>query len=118
MSTVLSQGAPLRTRVDRRLPALSSLRGQSPAHEIRWPLVGKRPHVEADLADDAAGGERANPPGMVVSCWAAIQEEFEASLDLLVDPADGFIDGVWDLLEVEGEQEAMMLGHSPAQGIA
>jgi len=34
-SVVLSQGAPMRTRVERRLPALSSIRGQSPAQEIR-----------------------------------------------------------------------------------
>ena len=32
---VLSQGEPLRMRVDRRLPALSSLRGQMQAQEIR-----------------------------------------------------------------------------------
>ena len=32
---VLSQGAPLRTRVERRFPALSSLRGQNPAQERR-----------------------------------------------------------------------------------
>src|SRR6266853_5159138 len=34
-TVVLSQGAPLRRRLDRRLPALSSLRGQMPAHETR-----------------------------------------------------------------------------------
>ena len=32
---VLSQGDPLRMRVERRLPALSSLRGQMQAQEIR-----------------------------------------------------------------------------------
>ena len=40
---VFSQGAPFRMRVDRRLPALSSFLGQSPAQEIRWPSVGNRP---------------------------------------------------------------------------
>jgi hypothetical protein len=39
---VLSHGAPLRTRVERRLPALSSLRGQSPVQEIKRAAVGKR----------------------------------------------------------------------------
>ena len=39
---VLSQGASCRTCVERRLPALSSLRGQSPAHETRCPAVGQR----------------------------------------------------------------------------
>src|SRR3954447_26613680 len=41
-SKVLSQGAPWRTRVERRLPALSSLRGHRPAQETRWAGVGKR----------------------------------------------------------------------------
>src|SRR5262249_32299481 len=35
-SVVLSQGEPLRMRVDRRLPALSSLRGQMQAQETKW----------------------------------------------------------------------------------
>src|SRR6201981_2308799 len=39
-STGLSQGAPWRTRVERRLPALSSSRGTTPAHDNRWPAVG------------------------------------------------------------------------------
>src|SRR5262245_25661653 len=32
----LDPGGTERARVERRLPALSSLRGQRPAHEIRW----------------------------------------------------------------------------------
>ena len=32
---VLSHGAPLRTRVERRLPALASLRGHKPVQEIK-----------------------------------------------------------------------------------
>ena len=39
---VFSQGLLGRMRVDRRLPALSSRRGPSPAQEMRWPAVGKR----------------------------------------------------------------------------
>ena len=39
---VLSQLALFRTRVERRFPALSSLRGHKPAQETRWPAVGKR----------------------------------------------------------------------------
>src|SRR4030095_16134609 len=38
----LSHGELCRVRVDRRLPALSSSRGQNPAHEIRCPTDGKR----------------------------------------------------------------------------
>src|SRR6202045_3249223 len=41
-SIVLSQGAPLRRRLDRRLPALSSLRGHMPAHEMRCAADGNR----------------------------------------------------------------------------
>ena len=41
-SVVLSQGAPLRRRLDRRLPALSSLRGHMPAHEMRCASEGNR----------------------------------------------------------------------------
>jgi hypothetical protein len=41
-SVVLSQGEPLRIRVERRLPALSSLRGQMQAQETRLASLGKR----------------------------------------------------------------------------
>src|SRR5262245_36739300 len=39
---VFNQGLLGRVRVERRLPALSSRRGQRPAQETRWPAVGKR----------------------------------------------------------------------------
>src|SRR5207302_1904260 len=39
---VLSQGFPARGLVERRLPALSSCRGERPAQERRCPGVGKR----------------------------------------------------------------------------
>jgi hypothetical protein len=38
----LEPGEPLRVRLDRRLPALSLLRGQMQAHEIRWASLVKR----------------------------------------------------------------------------
>ena len=38
----LRRGKLLRSLVERRLPALSSLRGHRPAQEIRWAAVGKR----------------------------------------------------------------------------
>src|SRR5262249_1992998 len=41
-SVVLSQVPPLRRRRDRRLPALSSLRGHMPAHEMRCAAEGNR----------------------------------------------------------------------------
>ena len=40
--TLCSHWPLFRTRVERRLPALSSFRGQRPAHETRWAAVGKR----------------------------------------------------------------------------
>src|SRR5271165_3529638 len=40
-STGFSQGAPLRRRLERFRPALSSSRGHMPAQESRWPAVGK-----------------------------------------------------------------------------
>jgi hypothetical protein len=41
-SVVLSQVPPLRRRLDRRLPALSSLRGHMQAHEMRCASEGNR----------------------------------------------------------------------------
>src|SRR3989442_16202 len=41
-STVFSHGAPFRTRVERCLPALSSLLGHKPAHETRCAELGNR----------------------------------------------------------------------------
>jgi hypothetical protein len=41
-SVVLSQASPLRMRLDRRLPALSSLRGHMQAHERRCSAEGNR----------------------------------------------------------------------------
>ncbi len=42
IKAVLSQVPLFRTRVERRLPALSSLRGHRPAPDTRWPASGKR----------------------------------------------------------------------------
>jgi hypothetical protein len=59
-NVVLSQGAPLRRRLDRRLPALSSLRGQhtGPGDEVAF---GREPaHVGADLGNDNLRTEIAN----------------------------------------------------------
>ena len=58
---VRNQGLPLRVRPLRRLPALSSLPGQSPAHDARWRAVGngeagavtptlRHPHLSGPLA--------------------------------------------------------------------
>src|SRR5439155_10555027 len=42
LSVDLSHGAPWRSRVDRRFPALSSFRGHRPTHETKCPAVGNR----------------------------------------------------------------------------
>jgi hypothetical protein len=39
---VLSQVPPFRIRLERRLPALSSLRGTRQAQDMNWPSLGKR----------------------------------------------------------------------------
>lgn len=62
---VLSQGAPWRTRVERRFPALSSLRGHSPAQETRWPALGKRV-MSMPISATMTWATRLLTPGIVV----------------------------------------------------
>ena len=60
-SVVLSQGEPLRMRLERRLPALSSLRGQMQAHETRLASVAKKDglfkQLKKALIERALGAE-------------------------------------------------------------
>ena len=56
----------LRTRVERRLPALSSLRGHRPAQEIRWPAVGKR-DMSTPISANTTLAVRPLTPGIVAS---------------------------------------------------
>ena len=60
-STGLSQGAPLVTRVERRLPALSSKSGNQTGPGQKMPGGREPPHVEADLGHHDLGGSRAQP---------------------------------------------------------
>jgi hypothetical protein len=53
----LSQGAPRRRRVDRRLPALSSLRGHRPAQERRCEAVANLPMSVPISELDAVGDQ-------------------------------------------------------------
>ena len=64
---VLSQGAPLRKRLDRRLPALSSLRGHSPTQATRCPGGWKAAHVDANLGDDDLSAE-------ITDAWMGAQQ--------------------------------------------
>ena len=60
--------------VERRLPALSSLRGHKPAQETRWPAVGKR-DMSTPISATTTVAVRSEIPGIVVSrrarCWIA-----------------------------------------------
>src|ERR1700751_5308190 len=60
-STGLSQGAPWRTRVERLLPALSSSRGTTPAHDNRWPAVGNGLMLGQISARVTVAADRAMP---------------------------------------------------------
>ena len=104
---VLSQGAPLRRRVERRLPALSSLRGHSPAQETRWPAVGNR-LMSRPISATMTRAASAPTPGIVVSSSTAARKGARLLLDLAVDPADRRLQGI-DLVEVQPQQEAMVL---------
>src|ERR1035441_3069983 len=63
---VFSQGAPFFMRVERRLPALWSLLGHSPAQETRWPAVSKR-LMSMPISETSTSAERWLMPGMVIS---------------------------------------------------
>src|SRR5262245_11499894 len=67
MSVVLSQGAPSRRRVERRLPALSSRRGPSPTQDRRCAELGKRVVPSTRPRRPARARRRWLTPGMVVS---------------------------------------------------
>src|SRR6516225_8234482 len=75
---VLSQGAPLRIRVDRRLPALSSFFGHRPAQEIRCPAVGKR-LMSRPISARMISALRTLTPGMVKSAIAPRKGSTSAS---------------------------------------
>ena len=77
---------------------------------------GEAAHVDADFRDDDAGAEIADPRHGTQQS-DGIAKRRDTSIHLLIDLVDGDIDGV-NLLQMQGEQEAMMLGHSPAQGVA
>ena len=69
-SSVLSQGAPLRNLVERRLPALSSFLGHSLAQEIKWPAVGNR-LMSRPISQTITAAATSPTPGTPVSRWTA-----------------------------------------------
>src|SRR5262249_8536257 len=106
---VLSQGAPLRKRLERRLPALSSLRGQMPAQETRWPSDGKR-LMSMPISEAITVPASALTPGIELRCLTAARKGSISAFDL----SGGGFEGI-DLLEMEAEQKAMLLGDAAAQ---
>jgi len=80
------------------------------------PLGREAAHVMADFGEDHAGAELADArnSGQLGDRGA---KGFDMRVDLLIDPGDGLVECV-NLLEVQGEQEAMMFGHPAAQRLA
>jgi len=60
----------LRTRLDRRLPALSSLRGHIPAQEMRWPSEGNR-LMSVPISETITCAPISLTPGIDVTCSTA-----------------------------------------------
>src|SRR5512132_1190826 len=73
----LADGGPSalhqRRRVERRLPALSSLRGHRPAHERRCPAVGKR-LMSMPISETMIRLASAPTPGIAVRFCAAARK--------------------------------------------
>jgi len=86
--------------MERRLPALSSLRGHRPAQEIRCPAVGEAAHVAADLGQDRQSAQLvdAGNRGQELDRDA---KGLDGRVDLLIDVADRDVGSV-DLLQNAG----------------
>ena len=65
-SMVLSQGAPLLSRVGLRFPALSFWPGQRPDQAIKWPAVLKR-LMSAPISERIASADTLLTPGIDLS---------------------------------------------------
>ena len=105
-SVAFNQREPLRIRVDRLLPALSSLRGHRQAQERRWASDGIAAHVDADLGKNGLGAEVAEAKDGAYDL-GGLTKGAEIGLHLLFDPRDPPIEGV-DLPLMELEQEAVV----------
>src|SRR5215467_2346145 len=114
-STVLSQGEPLRMRVERRLPALSSLRGQMQAQETRLTSLGKR-LMSVPISERICSAARFLTPGTELNCSTAVRKGAMAastSRSILAIATSKAI----DLIEVKPQQEAVLPGHAATQGL-
>src|SRR5436853_135741 len=70
---VLSHGAPLRRRVERRFPALSSLRGHKPAQDSKCPSLGKR-LMSVPISETIARALSEAMPGAVLTRSTAMRK--------------------------------------------
>jgi hypothetical protein len=73
----------------------------------------KAAHVDADLGDDDRCRQAANA-GDGAEHFDGYTKGFDVAVDLLVDRGDGRVEGV-DLVQVQLEQEAVMLGYPAVQ---
>ena len=73
MRVVLSRFPPLRIRVERRFPALSSLRGHIFAQDSKCPSVGKR-LISIPISETIASALSEFTPGMVLTSSTAIRK--------------------------------------------
>ena len=69
----LEPGRAFAMRVDRRLPALSSLRGQMQAHEIRLASEGNWP-MSMPISERIVRALRSFTPGIVLTCSTAVRK--------------------------------------------
>ena len=101
-------------RLDRRLPALSSFRGQMPAQE----MSGRRKepaHVDADLGDDDSSAEVLDARDRIGA--QRRRERAQGSPRFAGRSSTWRIESV-DLIEMKAQQEPMVPRHAAAKGFA
>jgi hypothetical protein len=103
----------LRSRVERRLPALSSLRGHSPAHEDQVACNWEASHVGADLGNDDLGGQVTDTRDGPQQA-DRVTEKVEITVHFRVDLEDGGIEHI-NVAQMQAQQEAMPLGDASLQ---
>ena len=123
---VLSQGAPLRSRVRLRLPALSFWPGHRPDQAIKCPAVAKRLMSAADFGEDRERRHLADPGDRLEQTDQVGKSGFVSprlrvharhpGVDFVVDDPDRRAESV-PLAEMEPEKEAVMVGQPPMQRI-
>jgi hypothetical protein len=103
----------LRSRVERRFPALSSWRAHRPAQEIKWPGLGKCA-MSTPISATTTWATRSLIPGTVVSRRARSRigaRAFPTAASSAKRPLDG-----GDQLHVQLDHRAMVLSETAAQG--